>query len=77
MQLRDEAADMVRLERRQAERSLAAQAHEQFEIAPVIADRMRRQPALLRQFVEVRIDHQARRSTRASAAEAISPSRSR
>ena len=41
MQLCDEAADMVRLQRLQAERGLADQPHEYLKIAPVVADRMR------------------------------------
>ncbi len=77
MQLCGEAADMVRLKCLQTDRRLADQPHEYFEIAPIVADRMRRQAALLRQFAEVEVDHQAMRSTRASAAEAISPKRSR
>jgi hypothetical protein len=80
MHLRDKPPDVMH--QQLVERRLAGRQQQFLQIAPVIDDGMRRQPTLIRQFAQISVDclrgrHSALLVTRASAAETISPIRSR
>ncbi len=80
MKLGDKAADLLNLEL--ARPGITGQRQQARQVAPVIADGMRRLPALFGQFDQIVVNrrrrgHLAGLATRTSAAEIISPMRSR
>ena len=80
MELRNETANVMNLQF--GEREFTGQTQQAKQISPVIADGMGRLPPLLGQFGQISIDgdrraHSTLLVTRASAAETISPMRSR